>query len=95
MVRGDEAFNHWNTLEDQVSDPNDPDHVWDTFKKSFEQSTSFWHFRDAYLADFRQDPTESPADLDLCIKETVWGCQWMKETEEEQMINLLYHATIY
>ena len=95
VVGGDKAFNHWNTLEDQVSDPKDPDQVWDAFEKSFEQSTSFWHFRDAYLADFRQDPTESPADLDLCIKETVWGCQWMKETEEEQMINLLYHATIY
>ena len=86
MVRGDEAFNHWNALEDQVSDPNDPDHVWDTFKKSFEQSTSFWHFRDAYLADFKKDPTESTTDLDLCIKETVWGCQWKKETEDEQMM---------
>ena len=35
------------------------------------------------------------ADLDLHIKETVWGCQWKKDTEEEQMIDLLYHATIY
>ena len=42
-----------------------------------------------------QDPTESMADLDLCIKETVRGCQWKKETKKEQMINLLYHATIY
>ena len=35
------------------------------------------------------------ADLDLCIKETVWRCQWKKKTEEEQKIDLLYHATIY
>ena len=78
-----------------VEDVKDPEQVWDTFEKSFEQSTSFWHFRDAYLAGFRQDPTESTADLDLCIKETVRGCQWKKETEEERMIDLLYHATIY
>ena len=65
------------------------------FEKSFEQSTSFWHFRDAYLADFRQDKSETTADLDLHIKQTVRGCQWKKETEEERMIDLLYHATIY
>ena len=95
VVGGDETFNCWNTLEDQVEDPKDPDQVWDAFKKSFQQSTSFWHFRDTYLADFRQDLTESTADLDLCIKETIRGCQWKKETQEEQMIDLLYHATIY
>ena len=69
--------------------------VWEAFEKSFEQSTSFWHFRDAYLADFRQDESETTADLDLRIKQTVRGCQWKKETEEERMIDLLYHATIY
>ena len=58
-------------------------------------STSFWHFRDAYLADFRQEESETTADLDLHIKQTVRGCQWKKETEEERMIDLLYHATIY
>ena len=78
-----------------VDDPTKVDQVWDAFEKSFEQSTSFWHFRDAYLADFRQDPTESTANLDLCIKQTVRGCQWKKESEEERMIDLLYHATIY
>ena len=36
-----------------------------------------------------------PADLDLCIKQTVRGCQWKKESKEERMIDLLYHATIY
>ena len=95
VTGGDKAFNCWNTLEHQVSDPKDPEQVWDAFEKSFEQSSLFWHFRDAYLADFRQDPTESITDLDLYIKETVWGCQWKKEIEEEQMIDLLYHTTIY
>ena len=69
--------------------------VWEAFEKSFEQSTSFWHFRDTYLADFRQDESETMADLDLRIKQTVRGCQWKKEAEEEQMIDLLYHGTIY
>ena len=35
------------------------------------------------------------ADLDLRIKQTVRGCQWKKESEEERMMDLLYHATIY
>ena len=69
--------------------------VWHAFEKSFEQSTSFLHFRDAYLADFRKEESETTADLDLHIKQTVRGCQWKKETHEEQMIDLLYHATIY
>ena len=95
VAGGDKAYNCWDTLEDMVEDPKKPDQVWDAFKKSFQQSTSFWHFKDTYLADFRQDPTESTADLDLCIKQTVRGCQWKKETEEERKIDLLYHATIY
>ena len=92
---GDEAYNRWDTLEETVDDCKKVEQVWNAFEKSFEQSTSFWHFRDAYLADFRQDKLETMADLDLCIKQTVRGCQWKKETEEEQMIDLLYHATIY
>ena len=95
VAGGDEAYNHWDTLEETVEDRKQVKQVWDAFEKSFEQSTSFWHFRDAYLADFRQDESETTADLDLCIKQTVRGCQWKKETEEEQMIDLLYHATIY
>ena len=94
VAGGEEAYNCWNTLEDTVDNVKDPEQVWNAFEKSFKQSTSFWHFRDAYLVDFRQDPTESTADLDLHIKQTVRGCQW-KDTEEEQMIDLLYHATIY
>ena len=95
VAGGDEAYNHWDTLEETVQDGKKVDQVWDAFEKSFEQLTSFWHFRDAYLADFRQDKSETTADLDLCIKQTVRGCQWKKETEEERMIDLLYHATIY
>ena len=83
VTGGEEAYNHWDTLEDTVQDPKKPEQVWDAFGKSFEQSTSFWHCKDAYLADFRQDPTESTADLDLCIKQMVRGCQWKKDTEEE------------
>ena len=95
VAGGDEAYNCWDTLEETVKDRKQVDQVWDAFKKSFEQSTSFWHFRDAYLADFRQDESETTADLDLRIKQTVRGCQWKKGTEEERMIDLLYHATIY
>ena len=95
VAGGDEAYNRWDTLEETVQDRKKVDQVWDAFEKSFEQSSSFWHFRDAYLADFRQDESETTADLDLCIKQTVRGCQWKKETEEERMIDLLYHATIY
>ena len=53
VAGGDEAYNRWDTLEDTVKDHKQVDQVWDAFEKSFEQSTSFWHFRDAYLADFR------------------------------------------
>ena len=95
VAGGDEAYNHWDTLEDTVTDRKVAKQVWDAFEKSFEQSTSFWHFRDTYLADFRQDESETTADLDLRIKQTVKGCQWEREHEEERMINLLYHATIY
>ena len=82
-------------LKRTVQDRKKVDQVWDAFEKSFKQSTSLWHFRDAYLADFRQDESETTADLDLHIKQTVSGCQWKKENEEERMIDLLYHATIY
>ena len=95
VAGGDEAYNRWDTLEDTVQDRKKVEQVWKAFEKSFEQSTSFWHFRDAYVADFRQDESETTAGLDLCIKQTVRGCQWKKETEEERMIDLLYDATIY
>ena len=75
VTGGDEAYNRWDTLEETVDNPKKVDQVWDAFEKSFEQSTSFWHFRDAYLANFRQDPSETTADFNLCIKQTVRGCQ--------------------
>ena len=95
VAGGDEAYNRWDTLEDTVQDRKKVEQVWLAFEKSFEQSTSFWHFRDIYLGDFRQDESETTADLDLRIKQTVKGCQWQRESEEERMIDLLYHATIY
>ena len=84
VAGGDEAYNHWDTLEDTVQDCKEVDQVCDAFEKSFEQSTSFWHFRDAYLADFRQDESETMADLDLHIKQTVRGCQWKKELRRSE-----------
>ena len=68
VAGGDEAYNCWDTLEDTVTDRKVAKQVWDAFEKSFKQSTSFWHFRDTYLADFRQDESETTADLDLHIK---------------------------
>ena len=62
VAGGDEAYNHWDTLEEMVEDCKKVDQVWNAFEKSFKQSTSFWHFRDAYLADFRQDKSETTAD---------------------------------
>ena len=55
VAGGDEAHNRWDTLEEKVDDCKVVKQVWDAFENSFEQSTSFWHFRDVYLADFRQD----------------------------------------
>ena len=96
VAGGDEAYNRWDTLEDTVKDRKVVKQVWDAFENSFEQSTSFWHFRDVYLADFRQDESETTADLDLRIKQTVKGCQWGRGvTTRMRMIDLLYHATIY
>ena len=53
----------------------DIDIFWDAFEKSFEQTTSHWHFIDQYLSDFRQEPDESTADLDLCIRGACKGVQ--------------------
>ena len=95
VAGGDEAYNRWDTLEETVKNKEEVEQVWQAFEKSFEQSSLFWHFRDAYLGDVRQDDTETTADLDLRIKQIVRGCQWQKETEEQRMIDLLYHATTY
>ena len=95
VAGGDEAYNCWDTLEETIENKEEVEQVWLAFEKSFEQSSSFWHFRDAYLADVRQEASKTTADLDLHIKQIVKGCQWVKETEEQRMIDLLYHATIY
>ena len=83
VAGGNEAYNRWDTLEETVQNKEEVEQVWQAFEKSFEQSSSFWHFRDAYLADVRQADTETTADLDLHIKQIVKGCQWPKETEEQ------------
>ena len=101
VAGGDEAYNCWDTLEETVKNIKEVEQVWLAFEKSFKQSSSFWHFRDAYLADVRmsdvrcQEASETTANLDLHIKQVVKGCQWPKETKEQHMIDLLYHATIY
>ena len=87
VAGGDEAYNRWDTLEDTVQDCKKVEQVWKAFEKSFEQSTSFWHFRDTYLADFRQDESETMADLDLRIKQTVRGCQWQNVDTVEGVCN--------
>ena len=46
VAGGDEAYNRWDTLEETVQDHKKVQQVWDAFEKSFEQSTSFWHFRE-------------------------------------------------
>ena len=85
VAGGDEAYNRWDTLEETVEDKKEVEQVWQAFEKSFKQSSSFWHFRDAYLADIRQEASEMTADLDLHIKQVVKGCQWLKESEEQCM----------
>ena len=62
VAGGDEAYNRWDTLEDTVQDRKKVEQVWKALEKSFEQSTSFWHFRDTYLGDFRQDESETTAE---------------------------------
>ena len=81
---GDEAYNHWDTLEDTVKDHKVVKEVWDAFEKNFEQSTLFWHFRDTYLADFRQDESETMADLDLHIKQTVRGANGKRSPKRSE-----------
>ena len=49
VAGGEEAYNRLDTLEDMVENPKEVKQVWEAFKKSFKQSTSFWHFRDTYL----------------------------------------------
>ena len=94
VARGDEAFNSWHTLEPHVKEPDkNIDAFWDAFEKSFEETTTHWHFIDQYLRDFRQDPEEFRADLDLCTRELVKGCKFPEDQVERHLLELLYHAT--
>ena len=98
VTGGDQAFNRLTIIEPLMEakgkDPaKDIDAFWDTFEKSFKQTTSHWHFIDQYLSDFRQGPDESTADLDLHIKELVKGCKFPEAQVERRQLELLYHAT--
>ena len=84
VAGGDKAYNHWDTLEETVGDRKKVGQVWNAFEKSFEQSTSFWHFRGAYLADFRQEESETTADLDLRIKQTVRGANGRRKLRRSE-----------
>ena len=95
VAGGDEAFNRWQIIEPTMDkDPaKDIDAFWDAFEKSFEQTTTHWHCIDQYLSDFRQEPDESTADLDLHIKELVKGCKFPQDQVERRQLELLFHAT--
>ena len=98
VAGGDEAMNRWQIIEPQMeaeekNPATDIDAFWDTFEKSFEQTTSHWHFIDQYLSDFRQEPDETTADLDLRIKELVKGCKFPDNQVERRKLELLFHAT--
>ena len=84
LVAGDdEAFNQWQMLKSQVENlAENLDAFWDAFEKNFEQTTTHWHYIDQYFIDFRQEPEESTADLDLCIKELVKGCKFPDDQVE-------------
>ena len=56
VAGGDKAYNHWDTLEDMVDDPKKVDQVWDTFEKSFEQSTSLLAFQRCLSRRFQTRP---------------------------------------
>ena len=98
VAGGNEAFNQWQTIEPLMeADGKDPakdiDAFWDYFKKSFEQTASHWHYIDQYLSDFRQEPDETTADLDLRIRELVKGCKFPEAQVETRQLELLFHAT--
>ena len=98
VAGGNEAFNRWQTIEPLMeADKKDPakdiNAFWDYFEKSFEQTASHWHYIDQYLSNFRQEPDETTADLDLRIRELVKGCQFPDDQVERRRLELLFHAT--
>ena len=87
VAGGNEAFNRWDAIEPLMkADNKDPakdiDAFWDYFERSFEQTASYWHYRDQYLSDFRQEPDKTTADLDLRIRELVKGCKFPEDQVE-------------
>ena len=98
VAGGNEAFNCWQTIEPLMdADKKDPakdiNAFWDYFERSFEQTASHWHYIDQYLSDFRQEPEETTADLDLHICELIKGCQFPDDQVERRRLELLFHAT--
>ena len=98
VAGGNEAFNQWQTIEplmeaDRKDPAKDIEAFWDYFEKSFEQTASHWHYIDQYLSDFRQEPDETTADLDLRIRELVKGCKFPDNQVETRRLELLFHAT--
>ena len=98
VAGGNEAFLRWQTIEplmetDGKNPAEDIGAFWDYFEKSFEQTASHWHYRDIYLSDFRQEPDETTADLDLRIRELVKGCKFPAAQVECRQLELLFHAT--
>ena len=98
VAGGNEAFNRWQTIEPLMeADKKDPakdiNAFWDYFERSFEQTASHWHYIDQYLSDFRQEPDETTADLDLRIRELVKGCKFPDDQVECRRLELLFHAT--
>ena len=78
---------------DRKDPAKDINAFWEYFEKSFEQTASHWHYIDQYLSDFRQEPDETTADLDLCIRELVKGCNFPDDQMEYRRLELLFHAT--
>ena len=88
VAGGNEAFNRWQVIE-LLMQAKDINVFWDYF----EQTASHWHYIDQYLSDFRQEPDETTADLDLHIRELVKGCKFPDEQVETRQLELLFHAT--
>ena len=98
VAGGNEAFNRWDVIEPLMKADNkhpakDINAFWEYFEKSFEQTASHWHYIDQYLSDFRQEPDETTADLDLRIRELVKGCNFPDNQVECRRLELLFHAT--
>ena len=99
VAGGNEAFNRWQVIEPDTGcrrqrPCRETSMLSGTpLRKAFEQTASHWHYIDQYLSDFRQEPDESTADLDLRIQELVKGCKFPDNQVETRKLELLFHAT--